>query len=166
MAVDNNYAVGYENKLPWGRIEEDLQHFKMVTMNSIILMGRKTWESIGSKKLPGRINVVVSSKPVEGADWTVSGDIKDIFEMLNDQYPDLDVYLIGGAGLVEETVNKCLIDSIILTSIDLDCEADVHLNPSILNGFKVKYLENLKTNPNVSVLYYKRIQDKDEDETI
>ena len=154
MAVDMNYGVGYKNQLPWPKMKEDLKHFKDVTMGSIILMGRKTWESIGSKRLPGRINVVISSNPVEGADWTVSGDLKSIFEMLNDQYPTVHVYLIGGAALVEEAANKNLLEGIILSMIELECECDVHLNPEILSNYSTFTVENVDSNPKMRIAHY------------
>ena len=59
LAADR--GIGYRNRLPW-RLPDDLQHFKALTMGHRILMGRKTWESIG-RPLPGRENVVISRQP-------------------------------------------------------------------------------------------------------
>ncbi|WP_281331116.1 dihydrofolate reductase [Polyangium sp. 6x1] len=60
-AVADNGVIGIENRLPW-RLPGDLAHFKATTMGKPILMGRKTWESIGEKPLPGRKNLVVTRR--------------------------------------------------------------------------------------------------------
>jgi dihydrofolate reductase len=59
MAMDLNQGIGLGNQLPWPSIKEDMDFFKTVTMNKTVIMGRKTFESIG-KPLPGRINVVLT----------------------------------------------------------------------------------------------------------
>ena len=64
VAATRNFGIGYKNKLPW-HIPEDLKHFSKTTIgngNNAIIMGRNTWESIGSKPLPKRHNVIVSTK--------------------------------------------------------------------------------------------------------
>ena len=67
VAISNNYAIGNGGKMPW-HISEDLKYFKKVTLGSTVIMGRKTWESIG-KALPGRENIVISRSldKLEGA---------------------------------------------------------------------------------------------------
>lgn len=72
-AVAQNAVIGRDNGLPW-RLPEDLQYFKRVTMGKPIIMGRKTFESIG-RPLPGRSNIVISSQraaPVDGLHWVAS----------------------------------------------------------------------------------------------
>ena len=59
VAIAENGVIGAKGKLPW-RLPEDLRHFKRVTLGHPIIMGRRTWESLGSKPLPGRENIVVS----------------------------------------------------------------------------------------------------------
>lgn len=54
-----NKVIGNNGKMPW-RLPEDLEHFKNVTVGSAVIMGRKTWESIGSRPLPGRKNIIIS----------------------------------------------------------------------------------------------------------
>jgi dihydrofolate reductase len=68
--VADNAVMGYQNKMPW-HLPEDLQHFKRLTWGKPIIMGRKTYESLG-KPLPGRPNIVLSRQPansVEGSYW-------------------------------------------------------------------------------------------------
>ena len=61
VAVDNNWGIGYNGNL-LEHIPEDLKHFKTITEGHIIIMGRKTWDSLPKKPLPNRVNVIVSSK--------------------------------------------------------------------------------------------------------
>lgn len=60
VAISENHAIGKDNQLPW-HISADLQHFKRLTAGGVVIMGRKTFESMGSKPLPNRINIVVTS---------------------------------------------------------------------------------------------------------
>ena len=63
VAATKKFGIGFKNKLPW-RVPEDLKHFSKTTIgkgNNAIIMGRNTWESIGSKPLPKRHNIIVSS---------------------------------------------------------------------------------------------------------
>lgn len=60
VAISKNHAIGKDNQLPW-HISADLQHFKRLTAGGVVIMGRKTFESMGSKSLPNRTNIVVTS---------------------------------------------------------------------------------------------------------
>ena len=62
VAVDNNWGIGFNNKL-LERIPEDLKHFKSLTTDNIIIMGRNTWDSLPTKPLSNRITIVVTSTP-------------------------------------------------------------------------------------------------------
>ena len=61
VAMDNNHGIGLNNRLPW-RLPDDLKHFKSLTMGHHMIMGRKTYESIG-QPLPGRVTIVITSNP-------------------------------------------------------------------------------------------------------
>lgn len=63
LACDPNGGIGYQNKLPWDKIQGDLPRFKKLTENRIVVMGRNTWESLPVKPLPNRTNYVVTSEP-------------------------------------------------------------------------------------------------------
>ncbi|MSP53323.1 MAG: dihydrofolate reductase [Gammaproteobacteria bacterium] len=102
VAIDENRAIGFENKLPWN-MPADLQHFKKITLGKPILMGRKTYESIG-RPLPKRRNVIISRDPnftIEGCEVYVSIDAA--LTALND-CPE--VMLIGGAQLFSQLLSK------------------------------------------------------------
>ena len=62
-AQDNNGGIGQANQLPW-KISEDLKHFKKLTLNSTVIMGRKTWDSLPIKPLPNRRNIILSRNTI------------------------------------------------------------------------------------------------------
>ena len=62
LACDPKGGIGYKNKLPWNKIQGDLPRFKRLTDDCIIVMGRKTWESLPVKPLPNRTNLIITSQ--------------------------------------------------------------------------------------------------------
>ena len=95
VAMDADRAIGLNNGIPW-RLKEDLQLFKRITMGHPILMGRKTWESLG-RPLPGRQNIVLT----RNADYEAEGAvvITDIAQLETLELQDEEVMVIGGAQL-------------------------------------------------------------------
>lgn len=96
LACDPNGGIGYENRLPWNKIQGDLPRFKRLTTGKIIVMGRNTWDSLAQKRLPNRINMVVTStvSNVEGCPNVITTDAD--FSTASDHY-----WLIGGGKLIE-----------------------------------------------------------------
>ena len=97
IACDPNGGIGYENRLPWTNIQGDLPRFKRLTEGQTVIMGRNTWDSLPKKPLPGRINIVISSRPLEAEHHNVLR----FTEPNNWNKPDDAIWLIGGAKLVE-----------------------------------------------------------------
>ena len=119
-AMDENRLIGKNNDLPW-RLPADLAYFKKVTMDHTVVMGRKTFESIG-KPLPGRENVIVTSQQdykVEGA--TV---VHSIDELLALDTNSKELFIIGGAHLYEQ--NLPYADRLYLTEIQEQFEGDAY----------------------------------------
>ena len=116
VARSRNHVIGRDNQIPW-KISADLQFFKKVTMGHPIIMGRKTWESIG-RPLPGRRNIVVSRNPdlqISGAEVVGSLDIA-----LDSLSEAPRVFVIGGEQLFAQAFPRA--DRLYLTEIDLDIE--------------------------------------------
>ncbi len=110
-AMDSNRLIGKDNALPW-RLPADLAFFKRTTMGKPIIMGRKTFASIG-KALPGRQNIVVTRDPEFDAPGC---DIAPSLEQATTLAGNVDeVMLIGGASLYEQTINSA--DCIYMTLI-------------------------------------------------
>lgn len=117
-AMDRNRLIGNKNQLPW-HLPADFAHFKSVTMGKPIVMGRKTYESIG-KPLPGRTNIVLSRDPslrFEGVSCVKS------FEDAVALVPDVEeVMIIGGSTIYEILLPQ--VDRMYLTIVDGDFEGD------------------------------------------
>ena len=114
-------------------------------MGQTILMGRKTFESIG-KTLPGRENFVLSTRKAEENNKCFSS-LDEAFKNV----PTQNCYIIGGASIFGQTMDK--IDGIYLTQIDQDYEGDVFY-PEIPSYFKEKSKEKLQENPKIEVIFY------------
>jgi dihydrofolate reductase len=116
VARSRNHVIGRDNQMPW-KISADLQFFKRVTMGHPVIMGRKTWESIG-RPLPGRRNIVVS----RNKDLQLNG--AEVVHSLEDALNSLDefsrVFVIGGEQLFSQAFDKA--DRLYITEIDLDIE--------------------------------------------
>lgn len=123
VAVARNGVIGRNGSLPW-RLPEDLAHFKRTTMGSPIIMGRKTWESIG-KPLPGRRNIVVSRTPgFAPVGVEVAADLDAAVGLCADA---AEVFVIGGAQLYVAALPRA--QRLIVTEIDADFEGDTHWPP-------------------------------------
>ena len=113
VARARNHVIGRDNQMPW-KISADLQFFKRVTMGYPVIMGRKTWESIG-RPLPGRRNIVVSRNPdlqLTGAE--VASSLGDALQRLSNLER---VFVIGGEQLFTQAFD--LADRLYITEIDI-----------------------------------------------
>jgi dihydrofolate reductase len=136
LAASENGVIGKNNALPWD-LPDDLKHFKHTTMGCPILMGRKTYESVG-RPLPGRTNIVLT----KDSEWSAPG--VEAFQTLDaaldraNQQALLDgapaLCVIGGA----EIYRLCLpiADHVVLTQVHGHVEGDAHFDLSQLNGWE------------------------------
>jgi dihydrofolate reductase len=116
-ALGRNCAIGLDGRMPW-HLPDELKHFKKVTMGKPVIMGRKTFESIGMA-LPGRQNIVVSRNPelaIEGCD--VAGSLEQALEIADGE----EVMIIGGGELYRLALP--LASRMHLTVVDCEPEAD------------------------------------------
>jgi dihydrofolate reductase len=115
-----NRVIGKDNQMPW-HLPADLKHFKAVTMSKPIVMGRKTFESIG-RPLPGRQNVVIS----RNEDYQAEGcDVVDSIDAALSLLADVEeVMIIGGGFLYSQMIDMA--DRLHLTFIELETDGDTH----------------------------------------
>lgn len=113
VAVSENNAIGRDNDLPW-RLPEDLKFFKRTTMGCPVLMGRKTFESLG-RPLPGRLNIVVSKQNLQLPDAVLLYDnLDDAINRLKQEYTEQG-FIIGGGNIYEQTMP--LIERLYITKV-------------------------------------------------
>jgi len=124
VALSNNNVIGVDNNLPWN-LKTDLSHFKEYTTNKVIVMGRKTYESIG-KPLPNRLNYVVSQtiNHIEGAFVfdSIESAIKNARDYCKENSLD-EVVIIGGGFLFRDTLP--ITNKLVLTKVNCEIEGDV-----------------------------------------
>ncbi|MEO0467864.1 MAG: dihydrofolate reductase [Pseudomonadota bacterium] len=129
VARGRNNVIGRGGDLPW-RLKDDLKNFKAITMGAPMIMGRKTWDSLPRRPLPGRPHIVLTR------DWTYQAPGARVFSDMEaamtagrsiaEQFGKGDVFVIGGADLFAKSM-ACL-DRLYLTDVDADPEGDVFLS--------------------------------------
>jgi dihydrofolate reductase len=116
-AMARNLAIGLNGDMPW-HLPGELKHFKETTMGKPIVMGRKTWESIG-RALPGRQNIVVTgNRSFQAPDCEVAGSLDEALRIASGE----EVMIIGGGQLYQQALPFS--DRMILTLVDCEPEAD------------------------------------------
>ena len=126
VAMSQNRAIGKGNRLPWN-IPEDMQYFKNKTNGHCVVMGRKTFASMGSKPLPNRLNVVVTKKQdLQNTKVQVVHSIKEAMDFCRQQiqkkiWPE-EVFICGGSEIYRQTSD--ITDRIYLTLIEQNYDGD------------------------------------------
>lgn len=117
-AVAKNGVIGARGKMPW-HLPEDLRHFKQLTLNHPVIMGRRTWDSLG-KALPGRENIVISRKPgFEAPGASVAASVEGAIALCHGEPV---AFVIGGAEIYAAALP--LADGLVLTEIEQDFDGD------------------------------------------
>ncbi len=114
VAYDTNRAIGRGGDLPWGRsLPADLAHFKRLTRGGDIIMGRKTFESIGCRPLPDRENIVISSRPTGVKGVLTAVNLESALALAR-----YKTFIIGGAQVYGDALGMPEIDTIYATEVD------------------------------------------------
>ena len=117
-ALAQNKVIGKQNALPW-HLPADLKHFKALTMGKPIVMGRKTFDSIG-KALPGRQNIIITRRGnVQAENCTIVGSLSEAIAAAGDA---TDIMIIGGASIYEQTLPMA--ERLCLTFVHHEFEGD------------------------------------------
>ena len=156
-AISKNNVIGNENKLPWN-ISEDLKRFKELTSNNWIVMGRKTFDSIG-RPLPNRKNIVLSeNKNLKIDSVEVFNTPEDVIESYKNNSDQKDLFIIGGTYIYELFLEYC--EYLFITYVDKEYLGDAFF-PKInwdewkLIGEEIKFDD--KEGVNFNFRDYKRI---------
>jgi len=140
-AQDFNGGIGKNGQLPW-HIPEDLKNFKKITLDSTIIMGRKTWDSLPFKPLPKRRNIVLSSSDISNIE--VYHNVEKCIEILKKESIS-KIFIIGGASIYKAFFNYAThlhITLINISSNDLDTFFPIDLE-SINDSFNKKFKNRL-----------------------
>ncbi len=150
VASDINFGIGFKNDL-LEPIPEDLKNFKKLTTDKIVIMGRKTWNSLPKKPLPNRYNMIITSNPPAEQDennefgfYTMS-QIQNYLYQTND-----DVFIIGGGQIYKQLLSYC--DKIYLTLLDKEYEeVDTYFpNFASSGNWALTKVSDIKTHNDIS----------------
>jgi dihydrofolate reductase len=120
VAVSEDMGIGKGNELLW-HLSEDLKRFKQLTLGKTVIMGKRTWESLPRRPLPGRRNIVITDKPGECFDCSETA--YSIEEALNKCNIDEENFIIGGGSIYRQFMPFA--DRLYITHIHKKAEADV-----------------------------------------
>ena len=160
VAFNQKNVIGKNNKIPW-YIPDDLKRFKQLTNNHIIVMGRKTFESLPNKPLPNRIHVVVTSQPekynsTENIIFTnIDTSLQNIKNLTFKN--NMEVFIIGGSSIYQYFFQHC--NQFHITNVFNDCEGDT-LFPYKLdvftnkNNFENTYCSDIFSYKNTEFQFY------------
>lgn len=161
VAMSNNRVIGVNNDLPWS-LKDDLAHFKEYTTEKIIVMGRKTFESIG-RPLPNRVNYVISStlEDVEGV--SIFTNLEDAIEAAKaynlDKNIANEVAIIGGGYLFRDSIHS--FNKLVLTRVNCSIDGDVYYPKIDFNNWELvsskKFLKNKDNQYDFAVETYRKL---------
>lgn len=159
VAMSSNRVIGLNEQMPW-HLSADLKKFKQITMGSPIIMGRKTFESIG-RPLPGRRNIIISrNKHFQQPDCTVYHDLEQAFDSCKD---NAEVFVIGGATLYQATLPQA--DTLYLTEIHQEFPGDTWFPEINLSHWReverIDISDDATVNFNYSFIKLQRINQED-----
>ncbi|MEL6633126.1 MAG: dihydrofolate reductase [Bacteroidota bacterium] len=122
-AVSENGVIGKENDLPW-KLPKDLKHFMNLTLGKCVIMGRKSFDSLGRKPLPRRRNIIVTrQKDFQAAGVEVAHSLEKAIAMCQDE---AEICISGGAGIYRESIEKGFVTRIYETLVHADVEGDTY----------------------------------------
>jgi dihydrofolate reductase len=138
VAVDNSWGIGREGNLLY-RIKEDIEFFKEMTVSKVVVMGRKTFESLpNGEPLKNRVNLVITSnKSYENNDNVIFGNITEINNEIK-KYNTNDIFIIGGECVYKEYLHRC--DTVYVTHYTETYESDTYMPNLAFEGFMPKQI--------------------------
>jgi len=148
VAVSEDWGIGKDNELLW-HISEDLKRFKRLTLGNTVIMGKKTWESLPNKPLPGRKNIVLTDIPGEYIDFAVTAySIEDSLSKCN---AEDNIFVIGGGSIYRQFMP--LADRLYITHVHKKSPADVYFPVVDMQIWKVLEKEDFINNDNSGISY-------------
>jgi len=148
VAVSDDWGIGRDNDLLW-HIPEDLKRFKRLTMGKCIIMGKKTWESLPKKPLPGRKNIVITDIPSECIDCSVTA--YSIEDAINKCDKNEEAFVIGGGSIYRQFMN--IADRLYITHVHRKAPADVWFPKIDLRKWRIIEREEFVSEDNYRIPY-------------
>jgi dihydrofolate reductase len=148
VAVSEDLGIGKDNELLW-HISEDLKRFKRLTSGNTVIMGKKTWESLPGKPLPGRKNIVLTDNPEEIIENAITA--YSIEDSLAKCTLGENIFIIGGGSIYRQFMP--IADRLFITHVHKKAAADIYFPEIDLNIWEVTEKEEFKTGDDKSIPY-------------
>jgi dihydrofolate reductase len=153
VAVSDDWGIGKDNELLW-HISEDLKRFKRLTSGNVVIMGKKTWESLPKKPLPNRKNIVITDNPEETFEGAITS--YSIEDSLTKCVPGEDIYIIGGGSIYRQFMP--LADRLFITHVHRKAPADIYFPEIDMKIWEVTEKEEFESGdiPYTYAIYQRR----------
>lgn len=142
VACAKNNVIGNKGHIPWD-LPEDRQRFKKLTLGSVLIMGRRTFQEIYDKfgaSLPGRETIVISTtQNYYGENYRTVASLQQAIDLAKNQFPEKDIFICGGESVYREAINQKLVEKMYITKVDLEPEGDTFFPQFDENDFEVVY---------------------------
>jgi dihydrofolate reductase len=148
VAVSDDWGIGKNNDLLWN-ISEDLKRFKKLTLGNTVIMGKKTWDSLPKRPLPGRKNIVLTDNRNEIIENAVTCySIEDALSKCNE---DEEIFIMGGGSIYRQFMP--LADRLYITHVHKTAPADIYFPEIDLKVWKVTEKEEFLSDDNIPYTY-------------
>ena len=132
--INTKLCLGNENELIY-KIKSDLQNFKRITLNEVVIMGRKTYESLRFKPLPYRTNIIITSNKDYKADGCiVVNSIDECIKLCENNFSNNECYVIGGGKIYSEFITRDLVDYMYITEVCDVTDGDTYFPNVLFDG--------------------------------
>jgi len=155
VAVSEDWGIGKDNDLLW-HISEDLKRFKRLTSGNTVIMGKRTWESLPRRPLPGRKNIVLTDDKTETIENAVTA--YSIEDSLSKCEKNEEIFVIGGGSIYRQFTP--LADRLYITHVHKKAPADIYFPEIDLKIWKITEEEVFKTDDEQSIPYTYTIYEK------
>jgi dihydrofolate reductase len=148
VAVSDDWGIGKDNELLW-HISEDLKRFKRLTFGNTIIMGKKTWESLPRRPLPGRKNIVLTDVPGELINDAVTAH--SIPDALSKCTIDEEIFIIGGGTIYRQFMT--IADRLYITHVHKKAPADIYFPEIDKKNWLIREEQEFKEGPENDIPY-------------
>lgn len=148
VAVSEDWGIGKDNELLW-HISEDIKRFKRLTSGNTVIMGKKTWESLPNRPLPGRKNIVLTDNPLESIKNCITAYSLD--DALSKCEKNEEIFIIGGGSIYRQFMP--LADRLYITHVHKQAPADIYFPEIDLKTWEITEKEEFKISATNSIPY-------------
>jgi len=148
VAVSEDWGIGKDNELLW-HISEDLKRFKRLTLGNIVIMGKRTWESLPRRPLPGRKNIVLTDNPDETLEDAITA--YSLRDSLNKCEKDKEIFIIGGGSIYRQFMT--IADRLFITHVHRKAPADIYFPEIDLGIWEITEKKEFKTDCHDGIPY-------------